>query len=106
MYKRQTDPVTATVAGGGNVTFDNGPYYYPMSSKVNYSFYSCYPVARTAVAARRSISCPYTIDGKTDIMWGSACLLYTSFCYYSFIFKKVSFFLFVIQTSSFSFAFC
>ena len=49
----QTDPVTATVAGGGNVTFDNGTYYSPMSSKVNYSFYSCYPVARTAVAARR-----------------------------------------------------
>lgn len=33
----QTDPVTATVASGGDVTFDNGPYYYPMSSKVNYS---------------------------------------------------------------------
>ena len=69
---KQTDAVTATVAAGGAVTFDNGPYYYPMSSSINYSFYSCFPVSNNTTASQRAISCAYPIDGKTDIMWGEA----------------------------------
>lgn len=72
---KQTAPVTATVASGGNVNFENGPYYYPMSSNVNYSFYSCYPVTNNFQVSTRSITCSYTIDGKTDIMWGDAVCL-------------------------------
>lgn len=69
---KQTAPVTATVAPGGEVNFENGPYYYPMSSNVNYSFYSCYPISSNTQASSRSITCSYTIDGKTDILWGDA----------------------------------
>lgn len=72
---KQTAPVTATVARGGVVNFENGPYYYPMSSNVNYSFYSCYPVSASTQVSARSITCSYTIDGKTDIMWGDAVCL-------------------------------
>lgn len=69
---KQTGPVTATVAPGGEVNFENGPYFYPMSSNVNYSFYSCYPVTNNTQVSSRSITCSYSIDGKTDIMWGDA----------------------------------
>lgn len=70
----QTSPVTATVAAGGTVTFKDGPYYYPMSSAISYSFYSCYPVpANNQVSGNPSaITCTYAISGKEDIMWGAA----------------------------------
>lgn len=70
----QTSPVTATVAAKGGVTFNDGPYYYPMSSNISYSFYSCYPVpANNRVSANpTSITCSYIITGKEDIMWGKA----------------------------------
>lgn len=70
----QTSPVTATVAAGGSVTFNDGPYYYPMSSDISYSFYSCYPSpANNQVSSNpTSIACSYVITGKEDVMWGKA----------------------------------
>lgn len=67
-----TSPVTANVAVGGSVTFNDGPYYYPMSSAISYSFYSCYPVPNNNQISTSSIACSYAISGKEDIMWGAA----------------------------------
>ena len=48
-------------------------YYYPMNSKVNYSFYACSPDPNvTPQIGTNYVNAIYDIAGNTDILWGIA----------------------------------
>lgn len=66
--------MNATVgADGETVTWENSvKYYYPFETEKNFSFFACYPdrTKGTDNLEADQLTMTYTIDGKTDVLWG------------------------------------